>query len=148
MIQENEIRIGNWFKHDGVWSYRNERADTTFNFQWERMDWYALGECTLSLEYIKPIPLSIEILEKSGFSYIHDRGHWSDSPERGVYNKNDFQISEHDGIFYLGIDSNSNPFYSFRGIVLGFVHQLQNVYYYLRGSELDVVCSPDCRTRC
>ena len=67
MIQENEIRVGNWFQHDNVWSYRNEMQGDVFNFKWEARDWYALGECTLDLEFINPIPLTPEILVKCGF---------------------------------------------------------------------------------
>ena len=65
-MQENEIRIGNWFEHLPEWSYRNQELKS-FLFQWEASDWYALGECTLSLDYIKPIDLSPEILEKCRF---------------------------------------------------------------------------------
>jgi hypothetical protein len=64
MIAENELRIGNWVEHDDSWCYRGE--DVTV-FQWETSDWYALGECTLFLESIKPIPLTEEWLVKFGF---------------------------------------------------------------------------------
>jgi hypothetical protein len=32
------------------------------NFQWESRDWYALGECTLSLDAVEPIEITDEWL--------------------------------------------------------------------------------------
>lgn len=74
MIDKNEIRCGNWFRHNESWCYRDNTEP--FYFQWEDRDWYALGECTLSLEDCDPIPLSEEVLVKCGFKkdgdfYLH-----------------------------------------------------------------------------
>lgn len=53
MIQANELRIGNWYDHNG--SYR-QVTPNTIEEVWE-------GERI----YVNPIPLTPEILEKCGF---------------------------------------------------------------------------------
>lgn len=68
MIQANEIRVGCTFLHKKEWSYRQDKKYLkSFYFNWTESDWYALGECTLSLEIVEPIPLDEDILLKCGF---------------------------------------------------------------------------------
>jgi hypothetical protein len=72
MVDEKEIKIGNWFHHNANWCYRRDENETKmkdFLFQWNDSDWYALGESTLFLENISPILITEEILLKCGFKY-------------------------------------------------------------------------------
>lgn len=115
MINSSEIRNGNWFKHLDNWSYRQSDGENKeFNFQWGGSDWYALGECTLFLKDIEPIPLTEELLLKFDLSL------------KGT----DLSVS-------CGIDSKIIHF------VIGnyykriyFVHELQNIFFAITGKEL------------
>ena len=65
MIAEIDIHIGNWYHHNENWCHRENKD--AFDFQWEFNDWYALGECTMSLSDVIPIPLTDEWVTKLGF---------------------------------------------------------------------------------
>ena len=129
MIAENELRIGNWVEHDDSWCYRGE--DVTV-FQWETSDWYALGECTLFLESIKPIPLTEEWLVKFGFEW--SVRHQAYKKARFVY-VIDF-YKEHpqyeNSACFLNREHRSGDCL----VCLEYVHQLQNLYFALTGQEL------------
>lgn len=123
-MQAEELRINNFVLHKGgEWSDRNPRVEEKdFVFQWEESDWYSVGECTLSLDQIEPIPLTEEWLLKFSFEkedeeYFHkskyapvliecDNG-WADSFEERQASK-----------------------------IINYVHQLQNLFYALTGEEL------------
>ena len=120
-MQENEIKIGNWFQHLPQWSYRNEELKS-FLFQWEASDWYAIGECTLSLDCIKPIEVSAQILEKFGFEKDND----------GIYSKLGFMFWLDDiGVMQLAL--NYSPICN---APCKYVHQLQNLIHALTGEEI------------
>lgn len=154
MIQENEIRNGNWFNHKAKWSYRNSLAIGTFKFQWESRDWYALGECTLGLDDIEPIPLTEEVLVNCGFEKskkgILDSGWFSKTYEA-------FDIGDEDvdddkvGYLHHTVDVSINII-SLRANIYNItddeqgatpkpkiksLHQLQNLWYSLTGTELN-----------
>jgi hypothetical protein len=61
-MKANELRVGNLVKHNGNWSYRSHSAPT--EIIWTDSDWYALGECTMDLNDIEPVPLTEEWLLK------------------------------------------------------------------------------------
>lgn len=136
MIKENEIKVGNWFQHNEKWCYRRDSHNSgngkPFVFQWEARDWYALGECTLSLEDIEPIELTPEILEKCGFKYeTKDKNHFVKDQGKQLY------VS-----IYLG-DGDYQPQICDDGIMsitlqpILYLHQLQNLYFALTGEELN-----------
>ena len=91
------------------------------------------------MEDIQPIEITVDILQKLGFQYNDDLGYCSDEIERKVYSKNGFHISEREGKFCYWFDNDCDTYYSFEWMELDFVHQLQNVHYFIRGSELEVV---------
>lgn len=124
-MKENEIRIGNWFIHNGNWSHRNdyEELKNSFYFQWENNDWYALGECTFSFDDFEPIPLTTEILEKVGF--VNDEL---------IINGNDNSVISRnkDNTFSLWVEG----YYGFGKCK--YLHQIQNLVYSLTGRELNI----------
>jgi hypothetical protein len=67
MIQPNELRIGNWVKHNNIIS-SSELPGTVF--QWTSAHWYDIETTHLSLSSIDAITLTPEILEKCGFETI------------------------------------------------------------------------------
>ena len=130
MIKANELRIGNKVKDRGG-------KVLTIDY-WERKDMVAkrvviegieVHPLTEYCEYLQPIPLTPEILEKCGL--IKD-------VESAKYNYNDY-TSTH---LFIRIQSNrflvrvnntliyfNNPFH---------LHQLQNLYFALTGEELNI----------
>ena len=115
MIQANELRVGNWAYYtsgEPVWVVKNYVQLSLDNFTKQ------------NLEFIKPIPLTHEILEKAGWIKVlmHD-GFYS-------YVKNGIHISM--PYFHFSYnDGDSN-------IELKSLHQLQNLYFALTGTELKI----------
>lgn len=127
MVKENEIRIGNWFRHLPVWSNRqpDEMPMKDFNFQWDDNDWYQMAEGCMGLDRIKSIPLTPQILEKCGF--VNDLS--IDRPDyrqtaKWVYNK-----------FVIWADWVGGQC-MYDGVSIKTVHQLQNLFFALTGEEL------------
>lgn len=114
MIQANELRIGSWvkgahsndlFQVESVGEYGINAEVDGYESTGYAMEWQ-------DLESIVPIPLTIEILLKSGFK------------EAGLlYQKG-----------WIHIDKNL----SFLNTKLEYVHQLQNLYFALSGKELNI----------
>jgi hypothetical protein len=146
MIDSNELRIGNWVSHNGNWSYRNDEKNPVdnkpFNFKWESSDWYALGECTLFIEDVSPIPLTAEVLLKCGFDTWDRKLSTEYSKEVGndgfkfkfihnkEYNSNQLFLIGNGAYDDLGeTDLTENCKY---------LNQLQNLYYALTGTELEI----------
>jgi len=136
MINENEIRIGNWFHHTEQWStMQGDNTLDSFDFKWTSSSWYQIGECLLSLEVLEPIPLTENWLLKFGFNKDYKQG-------------------------YVGIDVNNSDFVLTEPLVIGewqtnyifqfnagnlskftelkYVHQLQNLFFTITGKELEL----------
>ena len=112
MIQANELRIGNLIKHV---SKKDEYLET---------DVQRLANVSRNPIPYKPIPLSEEWLLKFGFKY--DKPH-------DLFSKYGFDIQLlDDGIeFYIGE-------YGSYFTLLNYVHQLQNLYFALTQTELEL----------
>lgn len=135
---ENELRIGNWVKHDpSIWSSRNYVDGVISNygkfnedcFQWESSDWYALGECTLTFDSLSPIELTEEWLLGLGFKkYDLDRFRIQ------VYGEElPAYIATRIGSGYAELNRNGH---CFKTCNCEYVHELQNLYFALTGLEL------------
>jgi len=125
-MKANELRIGNWVKHNSEWCYRGEEV---YKFQWNETDWYALGESTLFLENIEPIPLTEEWLIKFGFEKLW----YDDNGMKLPY----YRLNQNDYVFDLDYEfcaTRDDAGY----IYLKSVHQLQNLYFALTGDELEI----------
>jgi hypothetical protein len=115
MIQANELRIDNWYLLENPMSseppkpYRFETWTTATDF----------------IAYGQPIPLTPEILEKSSFKQSHRKD--------GEWYRLGLDIWEVDGGrsgFVMRYGS------AFHRAELRYVHQLQNLYFVLTGTEL------------
>jgi len=119
----NELRIGNYVRHDvGGFSYRpNPHPDQLFSwiFQWESYDFYALHECILDIDLIKPLCVTEDILLEFGFI---------SNPYQDTYYK--------DG-FILDCDKTRGKMVlHYRETEVRYVHRLQNLYFELKNQEL------------
>ena len=129
MIAETELKVGNWFNHNANWCYRSPSEIKVFKLQWTARDWYAVGECQMSLDDLYAIELTPKILENNlGLKKVDGT---SDEYRIGNVVLNLCLYSEGYKVnLYLG------------GEFLGFhttVHSLQNLFYSLFGVELKIV---------
>ena len=124
MIQINELRIGNYIEEGKV-----EKIDNSID-----EIYYSGDRCYLSsyCNNINPIPLTEEWLLKFGFENVHTDWFYKDIEKTNSY-QFCFNICLSNGKITLdsGFDENSI-------IKLKYVHQLQNLYFALTGSELTV----------
>ena len=128
MIQENEIRVGNYYNR--VESYSSSLGYHKFSAS----VWYAIGECTDFLENYDPIPLTEEILLKCGFSKSvrpNCEDIYIDLPARMILWFNEGNYAEMDLI-------QDDKRISFKHSHIKHLHQLQNLYFCLCGKELNV----------
>ena len=130
MINATELRIGNYFKIKTTTTYavtireiHEDKIKYSFNFGIEREVFSK--HCLLC--YLKPIPLTEEWLIKFGLKQDSTDKYWYFSP---TYNK--FYPLYERGIYWgfngLGLSVNE----------MQYVHQLQNLYFALRGEELTI----------
>lgn len=130
MIQANELRVGNFYYHNAEWSYREKESI----FEWNDSDWYALGESTIFLSNVFPIPLTSEILKKCGFirdDNDYDVGHidyceWYEK-EFPIIGK---LITSSNGVYLFDEETDT--------LRIKHLHQLQNLHFVLTGEELPV----------
>ena len=86
----------------------------------------------------KPIPLTEEWLLKFGFILEKDLV-WlrEDEKEYQVYRKN-ISIIDIKGSYYLWIGIEEDDWYSFEWTKIEYVHQLQNLFFALTNTELEI----------
>lgn len=133
-MKKSELRIGNYFRHYNEWSYRqpDNGPFNEFDFQWEERDWFAIGESCLNLEKIKPIPLTEEWFLKFGFEK-------EQVCAPGIAEWDEFYLNKVT-ISAIGVNMTG---YKFGGgdtplVDVRYVHQLQNLYFALTGTELEI----------
>ena len=124
-MQANELRIGNWV-NDMVGTPLKVVAITDD----DRIIYSADGGNYLfEIKYAKGIPLTSEILERCGF-------------EKGCLVKelnNEWMIYYNNGM-WLQVEKAEHPYICERKDLfhIKYLHQLQNLYYALTGSELEI----------
>lgn len=126
MIDAKQIMIGNWFSHNENWNC----ADHKGYFQFTESDWYAIGECTLFLEDADYVPLSEEILLKSGF-------------EKGRYDSYFITLeNEYSKLTYYTkwkhLELNTIKGTKWGQVKCEYLHELQQLYKILTKQELEV----------
>lgn len=75
----------------------------------------------------QPIPLTHEILENCGFNRLTEKSY--NGYKASIYSRSDIAIYFDDGILTWGL---------FLPLKIYYLHQLQNLYFALTGTELDV----------
>lgn len=118
MIQINELRIGNLIQEGKV-----EQIDNSIDEIYYSGDGYYLSNYCCNLN---AIPLTKEWLLKLGF-FKYNNAYVLEKPKENTI---DFSFSVWQDMTY-----NSSEF----PVKLDYVHQLQNLYFALIGSELQVV---------
>lgn len=127
MIKATELKIGNWiwFMDEAVLIDAVD-SDGCLNILASINNG---GNVSSSCDMADPIPLTPEILEKCGF--IESRGsYWIGAGEES------FIVQNEAGGFRLMVMSYDD--YAPYGKPLGYLHQLQNLYFALTGEELTV----------
>lgn len=124
MIDAKELRIGNLVEHSGKIVRVGNIAEVGINFNgnvWEQ-----------STNKIQPIPLTEEWLLKFGFKY--NGWNWEFNQfkfhAQGKNDKGEFYNTE----FYI----QSKKEWILISFTIDFVHQLQNLYFALTGTELTI----------
>lgn len=123
-IDARELRIGNWGA--GVL-------------------WGTPMQCTMIMgdwKEANPIPLTPEILEKCGFRQDDNCGFWNKNNEGAIFYTlnqewHSFPLKVVNGVYAKYFDC-EDDFYSWSGKPLKHLHQLQNLYYSLTGTELEI----------
>jgi hypothetical protein len=133
MIQANELRIGNYVLRNDIpgnwYELRAVCKDRIHPIQVVEQDWakncFWASDCTLS--DLNPIPLEEEILLNFGFEFT---GECYNSPSLGRYN---IFIYEGEKLEEYRLHFTHNKY-----VAIYFVHQLQNLFYALTGTELTI----------
>lgn len=125
MIEIRDLRIGNWVESkgefgvvDGIWNLPNE-VYKKVSFKGENIF------AELSFSKINPIPLTTERLEKCGFHSFGFSG-WEITTEYGW----SFRLTT--------TEKRHLYFEHYPETELEYLHQLQNLYYALTNSELEI----------
>lgn len=127
ILKASDLRIGNWIlggRGDGV-----IKQQVTI----EMME-YLLNENFAPHAAIQPIPLTPEILEKCGYKQFDDDR--DDILELETENHLCYLRKEKDGSL-TPVEPADYPEYVAIGIELKYLHQLQNLYHSLTGTELE-----------
>jgi hypothetical protein len=138
MIDAKELRIGNLIAAEGINHFKIDELILSERGEYiSRM--YIPTEpfrsnVDLSLRMAAGIPLTEEILQKCGFEkeedgdlYYNEKNGW----------KNDVCFLRRGHVFSLYICAHDD-YYSYNGIKIKSVHQLQNLWFALMGEELEI----------
>jgi hypothetical protein len=133
MINKNELRYGNWVTCYGN-TFQVGVIDETY------IEWLGKDEGGFAYKDLQPIPLAPEILEKSGFKFgVNENGtYYVDL--NGIDQQLEIVLSG-DGFYPQLVQAPELSCEDCQVIPLNkidAVHQLQNLYYALCGSELTI----------
>lgn len=138
MIQANELRIGNWVKQHDVTVYTSNILKPELigqriiepKFNYCQIEYWHLEEMSPGnfsyYEYL-PIPLTPEILEKCGFKFDKEPPYSTD--QYGINSTYD------ESPFHCYWDGSK---LTYQGWHISYLHSLQNLYFALTGTELDL----------
>lgn len=125
-MQAKELRIGNWVNWVEYFddTYIQITGMASGNFEDVYFTWEGETERDASITkgFIKPIPLTEEILLKSGFT--------SGGIEEDVYKLQDFYVDLREESVLIGGE--------WIGLEFKYVHTFQNLYFALTGEELNI----------
>lgn len=137
MIQAQELRIGNWVMDRGnkkwqidCWESSNKVA-AKMPYLGDVIGMTMYGHpLTEDVEYLNPIPITPEILEKCGFVKDNSYGHPT------FVEKYHVELNQHLSVTF--IHNEWRVFDIAPNLELNSLHQLQNLYFALTGEELTV----------
>jgi len=135
MIDAKELRIGNWFSgfvvaeaySTGFVRVEKICPGSVYSI-YQHYDVVCFSQldpnhhCILKLENMTPINLHSELLQRLGFKK---------TVAAGIFFYDDFKLIFTEGIFYFNYGKYSQ-------MELLYLHQLQNLFYALRGEELEI----------
>ncbi len=116
MIKANELRLGNWVLNKGRYLLVQSIDDTCIN----------VGFDSGYHKEIEPIPLTPDILEKVGF--IMDRNGFALPDKMSL----SFSVTKDGEYLLCWLDKSL-------GVIVRNLHQLQNLYFALTGTELEII---------
>lgn len=132
MIQVNELRIGNWVKIGSLELIVENINDEGINGTWDA-DW-----CEHGYEDIDPIPLTPAVLEKAGALPMSQR--FDGLTYAITVNNNVAIVYSMNGMIALATIVSEEAQHTQKTIVyyehIKHLHQLQNLYHALTGTEL------------
>lgn len=112
MIRANELRVGNWvYRTEGFKTFKTKVSGNTI----------ACAGSDGEIDFISPIPLTPEILQKAGFERFTNSDFIKGEVNLWIGNNN--------------INFSINAYYH---TSIKHLHQLQNFYYALTGEELEI----------
>lgn len=118
MINANELRIGNWVKA-GIMIEPLQVRTIDFNIK----DRHLINWASIPCSDLHPIPLTHELIISAGFRHeIND--------DSSYYIQNDLWFCHIGDDWYLATHTEHKSLQSF--------HQLQNLYFALTGTELNI----------
>ena len=120
-MNAKDLRIGNLLQYTDFQKVKEHLRGTTFNVTADDI----LFLSTYSVDYVEPIQLTPEWLEKFGFEKIGSR-----------YEKESISLYKFKDVFDLQLIRDNELFDL--GIGYVYVHQLQNLYFAITGEELTV----------
>ena len=123
MIQPNELKIGDWVKDTF-----NDVIVKVVGIQLENAvcEWGHLkGEYKCNYEYLKPIPLTEELIEKQGW-YKFD----------SYYNNGEIKICKNEDWWHLYISDVIHR--NIIAVDVKYLHELQNAYFVATKKELEI----------
>lgn len=127
MINPKELRIGNYLIHtktDNIWSVDSVGSDGIVYINYKGSRIY------IELNYLDPIPITPELLDRLGSEAQFEIGHEEDGPYRWTLNSGmyqDFCFRFDDGVICELHDME---------LPIKYIHQLQNLVFALTGKEL------------
>jgi hypothetical protein len=138
MVESGEIMVGNWFKHQAVWSWRQDGTEyKEFDFQWDESDWFQLEQCCLYLEDIDPIPITEERLLNFGCDKKNERYlFFENNSEKSKWFVQIYKEDKWAVFLFVGVYPDY-PVHMFRSIK--YIHELQNIHFALTGEKLNLI---------
>ena len=124
-MKANELRIGNWVK----WNYEESSDGNAYPVEFG----YELDDIKNNPNIVEPIPLTEEWLVKFGFDKEEEYDEGKVIDYRMTLMKNSLEFVS----FWESEDITGVNQYQ-TGVDVEYVHQLQNLYFALTGTELEI----------
>ena len=124
-MKANELRIGNWVK----WNYEESSDGNAYPVEFG----YELDDIKNNPNIVEPIPLTEEWLVKFGFDKEEEYDEGKVIDYRMTLMKNSLEfVSFWESEDITGVNQCQT------GVDVEYVHQLQNLYFALTGTELEI----------